>query len=84
MTDQQTLLLVQTNITALVAEILAGWLQKTKRKEPLSRTPPELAAAAVSWTIYGVALHWSRREQQEPVRMFVARALPLIQAGLGL
>jgi len=84
LTDQHTLLLVQTKVTALVAEILVGWLHDAKRKEALSRTPAPVAAAAVSWSIYGVALYWSQQEKPEPVKTYVTKALPLVRAGLGL
>lgn len=78
--DQQFLLLVQTQITTSITEILAGWLQKGKSPERKAA----LTATMASWAIYGAALYWSQENGRESLKGFVARVLPTILASLGL
>lgn len=71
---------VQTQITNVVQEILSGWFRAAHSAN--RRDAADLAAAVISWSIYGAALHWSQGDQTEPVTAFVMRVLPFIMAGV--
>ena len=80
--DQQLLLLIESQITSLVGEVLLTWLRQ-RRPEALRDTPIELIAAMASWTIYGAALYWSQQKEHESADEFVRHALPIAIAILG-
>jgi AcrR family transcriptional regulator len=80
--DEQLLLLIESQITGLVAEILLTWL-RSKRPEALHNVPTELIAATASWAIYGAALHWSQQKEHESADEFAGHALPIATAILG-
>lgn len=71
---------IQTQITNVVQEILSGWFRAAHSAN--RRDAADLAAAVISWSIYGAALHWSQGDQTEPVTAFVMRVLPFIMAGV--
>ena len=81
--DQQVLPLVQTTITALMAEILISWIKEAGQGGSQEPAPPDLTAAVTSWAIYGAALYWSQEDRREPAEEFVHRVLPLILGSLG-
>lgn len=71
---------LQTQITALVQEILTGWFRAA---HPANRQDAaDLAASVTSWAIFGAALHWSQSDRSEPADAFVPRVLPIILAGV--
>jgi AcrR family transcriptional regulator len=80
--DQQLLLLIESQITSLVGEVLLTWLRQ-RRPEALRDTPIELIAAMASWTIYGAALYWSQQKEHESADEFARHALPIAIAILG-
>ena len=71
--------LVETQVKAVTHTLLLKWLEQV----PLN-VPPEMAATAASWAIYGLALQWTKARQPEPVEQFAARVLPLVAANLNL
>lgn len=71
---------VQTQITTQIQEILVGWFRAA---HPANRQDgADLAAAVISWAIYGAARHWSQSDRSEPADAFVPRVLPVILAGI--
>ena len=71
---------LQTQITALVQEILTEWFRAA---HPANRQDAaDLAASVTSWAIFGAALHWSQSDRSEPADAFVPRVLPIILAGV--
>ena len=76
--DQQLLPVVQTQITTVINETLLIWFKEAPPDASLRYTSPDLAAAVMSWAIYGAAFYWSQEDYQESVNEFVVRALPLI------
>ncbi len=71
--------LVETQVKAVVHELLLKWLEQVQLS-----VPPETAATAASWAIYGLALQWSHAKKPEPVEKFAAEVLPLVAANLNL
>src|SRR5512140_1723521 len=53
--------LVETQVKAVMHELLMKWLEQAKLD-----VAPETAATAASWAIYGLALQWSHAKQQKP------------------
>ena len=80
--DQQLLLLIESQITSLVGEVLLIWLRQ-RRPAALHDAPIELIAAMASWTIYGAALYWSQQKEHESPDEFARHALPIAIAILG-
>ncbi len=70
--------LVETQVKAVLHELMVKWLEKV----PLP-VPPETAATAASWSIYGLALQWSHAKHPRPVEEYAAEVLPLVAASLG-
>jgi hypothetical protein len=77
--QQQFESLVETQVKAVMHELLLKWLEKSE----LTVTP-ETAATAASWAIYGLALRWSHEKQPQPVEEFAAGVLPLVAGNLNL
>ncbi len=71
--------LVETQVKAVLHELLLKWLEQVPQK-----VAPETAATAASWAIYGLALQWSHARQPVPVEEFAAQVLPLVAANLSL
>ncbi len=71
--------LVETQIKAVLHELMLKWLEQV----PLS-VPAETAATAASWAIYGLALQWGHAKQPKPVEAFADEVLPLVAANLNL
>jgi AcrR family transcriptional regulator len=71
--------LVETQVTAVIHELLLKWLEQVPLK-----VSAETAATAAGWAIYGLALQWSRAKQPGPVDMYAAEVLPLVAANLNL
>ncbi len=80
--DQQLLLLIESQITSLVGEVLLTWLRQ-RRPAALHDAPIELIAAMASWTIYGAALYWNQQKEHESPDEFARHALPIAIAILG-
>ena len=80
--DEQLLLLIESQITRLMADILLDWLSH-KQPAALNDVPVALTATTASWAIYGAALYWSQQKQRENLDDFVDHALPLATAILG-
>ncbi len=71
--------LVESQVKAVLHELLLNWLEKVKID-----LDPETTATAASWSIYGLALQWSHSKQPKPVDEFAAEVLPLVAANLKL
>ncbi len=70
--------LVETQVKAVLHELLLNWLGSVKLK-----VPAETAATATSWAIYGLALQWSHAKHARKVEEFAAEVLPLVAGNLG-
>lgn len=70
--------LVETQVKAVLHELLLNWLGSVKLK-----VPAETAATATSWAIYGLALQWSHAKHPRKVEEFAAQVLPLVAGNLG-
>jgi len=79
---QQVFLLVQTQITDVIAEVLRVWISAEPKCAP-DEAAISLQAAVASWAIYGAAFHWSQDAQRDPAPKFAASALPIILTTLG-
>lgn len=71
--------LVEAQVKAVLHELMLKWLEQV----PLA-VPPETAATAASWAIYGLALQWSHAKRPQPVEAFADEVLPLVAANLNL
>jgi AcrR family transcriptional regulator len=76
--NQQLLPVVQTQITSVIHGMLLTWLTEVPSSTLPRATTPEMAAAVMSWAIYGAAFYWSLEDRPEKIDTFVQRALPLI------
>lgn len=81
--DQQLLPVVQTQITTVINDILHTWLKGALLEQLPHQTSPDLAAAIISWAVYGAAFYWSQEDRQEPPDEFALRVLPLITLSWG-
>ncbi len=68
--------LVETQVKAVLHELLLKWLEAGESR----KTDPETAATAASWAIYGLALQWSHAKQPGPVEDFAVQVLPLVSS----
>ena len=71
--------LVETQVKAVLYEVLLRWLGKEQ-----VGVAPETAATAASWAIYGLASQWGHSKQPKPVDEFAAEVLPLVATNLKL
>jgi AcrR family transcriptional regulator len=71
--------LVETQVKAVLYELLLKWLEQAQMVEA-----PESAATAASWAIYGLATQWNHSQQPKAVDVFADEVLPLIAANLGI
>ncbi len=81
--------LVETQVKAVIHELLLKWLEPAKvpassSRKPSLRPSPETAATAASWAIYGLALQWSHAKRPSPVEEYAAQVLPLVAGNLNL
>lgn len=80
--DQQVLLLMETNITGELYDLVLSWL-KGDGAGPHSRgVPVEIAAVVTSWAIYGAAYQWRREKRPGTAKEFVKQVSPMILSGL--
>ncbi|GAB4418681.1 MAG: TetR/AcrR family transcriptional regulator [Anaerolineales bacterium] len=70
---------MEVQVRGQVKELLLTWLEQG---EP--NMPPEIAATAASWAIYGLAQYWNREKERMPLDQFVEQILPLVEANLQL
>lgn len=59
-TDRQFRPLIEALVQGELYEFLLGWMEASPEKTSGRRVGPEVAASAVSWSIFGTALAWSR------------------------
>lgn len=71
--------LVETQVKGQIYGLLMAWLQEVK-----SSIPPETAATAASWAIYGLAQQWSRNKNRPPADIFADDVLPIVTANLSI
>ncbi len=69
--------LVESQVKKQIQEVLQFWLEKTG-----SEIDHRMAATAASWSIYGLALQWSREKNHPPAEEYAGQILPLIAANL--
>ena len=71
--------LVETQVKGVMYELLLNWLKQMEVD-----VPPETAATAASWAIYGLAAQWGHSQTPKPVDEFAREVLPLVAANLNL
>jgi len=71
--------LIETQVKAQIYELLLAWLKNTK-----SGVPPETAATAASWAIYGLAQQWSHNKNHPSAESFADEVLPIVAANLSI
>jgi AcrR family transcriptional regulator len=71
--------LVEGQVRQQIQELLEFWLEKTG-----SEIDPRIAATAASWSIYGLALQWSREKNRPSAEEYARQILPLVAANLRL
>jgi AcrR family transcriptional regulator len=69
--------LVETQVKAVLYELLLKWLEQTRMD-----VPTETAATAGSWAIYGLAAQWNHSRRRKPLDQFAGEVLPLVAANL--
>jgi AcrR family transcriptional regulator len=80
--DQQVLLLMETNITGELYDVLVAWLKDSGTERNSRGVPLEVAAVVTSWAMYGAAFQWSREKRPGSASEFVSQVLPMIVSGL--
>lgn len=70
---------IETQVRDQMQEILQMWV-----KQAGSEVPPEMAATAASWALYGLALQWTREKKRPPVEGYAQQVFPLIASNLRL
>lgn len=78
--DSQFEMLVERQVRKQIQDLLEAWLLQADAGADM-----KIAATAASWTVYGLALQWSRdKNTQKPsAEIFAEQALPLITVNLG-
>ena len=71
--------LVETQVKGVLHELMLKWMEQATLP-----VPPDTAATAASWAIYGLALQWSHAKQPGPVEEFADQVLPLIATSLNV
>lgn len=70
---------MEAQVKGQVKDLLMTWLDQVE-----SNFPPEIAATAASWAIYGLAQYWNREKERIALEEFVEQILPLVEANLQL
>jgi AcrR family transcriptional regulator len=71
--------LVENQVRKKIQELLELWLEQIG-----SEIDPRMAATSASWSIYGLALQWSREKNHPPAEEYAGQILSLIAANLRL
>jgi AcrR family transcriptional regulator len=71
--------LMEAQVKAQIKDLLMTWLNQVG-----SNIPPEIAATAASWAIYGLAQYWNHEKDRVSLNKFVEQVLPLAEANLQL
>ena len=71
--------LVETQVKDVLQSLLMKWLEQVK-----TDVPPQTAATAGSWAIYGLASQWSHVKRAKSAEEFSAEVLPLVAANFRL
>ena len=71
--------LVEHQVRGQLEEILLKWTEQNE-----CEVSAKTAAIAASWSLYGLALQWSREKNKSPVEEFAQEVLPLIAWNLKL
>ncbi|GAB4555439.1 MAG: TetR/AcrR family transcriptional regulator [Anaerolineales bacterium] len=70
--------LVEAQVRKQIQELLEHWLENEARADYQS------AATAAAWSIYGLALEWSRGKNRPPAEEFAEQVLPLVMGTMGM
>jgi len=71
--------LVETQVKDVVQRLLMKWLEQVK-----TGVPPQTAATAGSWAIYGLASQWSHTKRTKSAEQFATDVLPVVAANFRL
>lgn len=67
--------LMEVQVKEQMKSLLIAWLDQIE-----SKVPPEVAATAASWAIYGLAQYWNQKKDRQSLDKFVEQVLPLAEA----
>ncbi|GAB4459903.1 MAG: hypothetical protein Kow0070_15440 [Anaerolineales bacterium] len=76
-TEHQFDSLVEAQVRKQIQELIEYWLAQNG-----SGVTPQTAATAAAWSIYGLALEWSRQKNRPPAGQFAEQVLPLVAGTL--
>lgn len=71
--------IVEAQVKEQIKALLMTWLDQVE-----SIVPPDIAATAASWAIYGLAQYWNDQKDRAPVNEYVEQIFPLVNANLQL
>lgn len=80
-TDRQFRPIIEARVQAELYELLLGWIETSPVKAK-GRVNPEVAASVASWSIFGVALDWSRHGELRTAEEVADQVLSVIAEGL--
>lgn len=69
--------LIEGPIKNMIFEVLSSWLKETG-----SELPTELPATVATWSIYGLASHYSHLKKRPALEKYVDEAFPLVAVKL--
>ncbi len=73
---------LETNAKKKLYEIVRSCLEQLEPLDAQYSRKPEIKAAMISWSIYGIVLQWCEQARGEPAETLAEQALPLIMAGV--
>ncbi|MBW7459524.1 TetR/AcrR family transcriptional regulator, partial [Paenibacillus sepulcri] len=73
---------IETNAKKKLYEIVRECMQHLESPGSQHSRKPEIKAAMISWSVFGIVLQWSEQARSEPAEILVEQALPLIMAGV--
>lgn len=80
--DRQFRPLIEARVQHELYELLLGWIGAVPQRTDGRPASPEVLASAVSWTIFGAGLQWSRDGAGRPPDEVADQVLKIIVEGL--
>lgn len=74
--------LLEAQIQIQLHEFLLDWLKQLPPTKTFRVATPEIAAATISWAIFGMGLEWGREQKLHTVEETVDQVLALLTEGL--
>lgn len=74
--------LIEAQVKSQVRQSVCRWLMEHYPTEKIPQPRLEIAAAIVSWALYGAAMEWTKAMNTQTPEAFADTALPLIVASI--